>query len=357
MNNANQTDSELLATLSSLEQYFFPKGMLIKSIETLSSLKENIIALDHALLQLSKTSNFSSQELEYITEKAFELGDALGKTELEVLSSITAASSAGYDLQESIKLAEEALKLTNISSSITDTEKALEHLEQIIKNFGKDSNFASKINDAILGVANTDAINFDTLMEGAYKLSDASNNAGMSLEEMIGLLTAAYQTIGDMDKVEGSMPTIFSNLKEVYKDTENVYDIFDKLSASWGNMDAPSRDAFLSFTIDENQQDTFTAIMDNWALVEQSVYSASNSFGSADSANKTYLDSIEGRTKSLKNQLHQLSDSLINSDFTKFFLELGTSGAKALDNLLEKLGSFSTLGTLGAGYLSSKGVG
>lgn len=355
----NEKGTSLTKELSKLTTYFVPDDVLAltKGIDILSTMKNNVIALDNALLQLAKTSDLSSGELKSLTDEAFRLGNAVGKTGTEVLSSITAARQAGYDMKDALKLTEESLKLTNISNNITDADTAMKNLKNIIDNFGENNDFAAKINDAVAGISNTEVIDFDTLMKGMSQLSDSADQAGMSLEETLGLLTGAYEVIGDMDKVTNGELSIFSSLQDTYGEAENVYDILEKLHSEWNKTDEASKDTFAVSIAGEDQKEIFTAIMDNWNGVEQAVYSASNSFGSANEANEVYLDTIAGKTETFKNQMEQLSAAVINSDLLKFFLDLGTTGVGALDSIINKFGAFNTLAAVGGAYLSSKGVG
>lgn len=363
MNNDNEENSNelktdaLLEELSSLTSHYFPDEIFLKGMEELAQMKDKVMELDSALLDLAKTSDFSASELKHVTEEAFRLGDAAGRAGTDVLSYITSAEKAGYGMQESLTLAEEALKMSNLSSGIDSAEAAVEHMKAVLDGFGKNTGFASTINDAITGISQTGTVDFDTLAEGASRLAGAAGTAGMSLEEMLGLLSGAYEILGDMDQTAGGESAIFSNLKETYGDARNVYDVLEELSSVWNAMDAPSREAFAASTAGEGQKEVFAALMDNWKGVESAVSSASDSFGAADVANAVYLDSIAGKTAAFQNQVEQLSSALMDSDILKFFLDLGTKGAGALNAVTDKITTLGTLGALTGGYLSSKNLG
>jgi len=362
MNNDNEENSNelktdaLLEELSSLTSHYFPDGIFLKGMEELAQMKDKVMELDSALLDLAETSDFSASELKHVTEEAFRLGDAAGRAGTDVLSYIASAGKAGYDMQESLALAEEALKMGNISG-IDSAKTAVEHMKAVLDGFGKSTGFASTINDAIAGISKTGTVDFDTLAEGAAKLAGSAGAAGMSLEEMLGLLSGAYEILGDMDQTAGGESAIFSNLKETYGDARNVYDVLEELSSVWNTMDAPSQEAFAASTAGEGQKEVFAALMDNWKGVESAVSSASDSFGAADAANAVYLDSVTGKTAAFQNQVEQLSSALMNSDILKFFLDLGIEGTEAIDTIVNKFGSLTVLGSLMGGYLSAKNLG
>ena len=163
MSNTNGPNNPLAQDFSVFKKQFLSDSLLVHGIKTLANMKGNVIQLDDALKELAKTSNMSAQELKSITEESFRLGDAAGKTGMEALSYITSASKAGYDMKESLALTEEALKMSNISLSIDNASVAIEHMKRILDGFGKDTSFASNINDALTSISNTGDVDFDTL--------------------------------------------------------------------------------------------------------------------------------------------------------------------------------------------------
>ena len=169
--------------------------------------------------------------------------------------------------------------------------------------------------------------------------------------------TGAYDVLKDMDQVTSGEAAMFSSLKEAYGDTKNIYELLEHLSTIWDTLDESSKKSFAASSAGEGQQQLFTVLMENWQGVEQAVQSASYSFGAADEANAQYVDSIAGKTAQLQNQIQQLSASVIDSDLIKFFLDLGIVGTKSADNIVNKFGSLTVLGTLMGGYLSAKNLG
>ena len=354
---SKDNENTLSKEFSKLADHFLPDNMLIKGIETLGKMKGDVILLDNALRELANSSDLTASQLKNVTEEAFRLGDAAGKSGIEVLTYINSTKKAGYALEESMTLTQEALKLSNISSDIDSADSAIEYMKNIMQNFGKDTDFTPAINDALVGVSRSGTVDFDTLAQGASKLAKSAGEAGLSFEEMLGLLTGAYDVLKDMDQVTSGEVTMFSNLKEAYGDTQNIYELLEHLSAVWDTLDDSSKKSFAVSSAGEGQQELFTALMENWQGVEQAVWSASYSFGAADEANSECLDSISGKTAQLQSQMQHLSASLIDSDLIKFFLDLGIEGTEAIDTIVNKFGSLSVLGSLMGGYLSAKNLG
>ena len=55
--------------------------------------------------------------------------------------------------------------------------------------------------------------------------------------------------------------------------------------------------------------------------------------------------------------MEHLSSTVVDSDLVKFFVDLGTTGVKAIDGLVSALTPLGTLSTIGSGILGAKGLG
>ena len=73
--------------------------------------------------------------------------------------------------------------------------------------------------------------------------------------------------------------------------------------------------------------------------------------------NQKYLDSISGKISQFNSAVEQLSSTVVDSDLVKFFVDLGTTGVKAIDGLIEKLGGLGTIGLAGGLFAGIKNVG
>lgn len=359
-------------------------GAFAKISQAGRELINNVSKIDTSLVELSKVSDLTADGLEKVTDKSFELGKSLSKTGTDVLDAVTNFKRAGYDIADSMEYAEEALKTTNISENLKDAGQAADSLVNIMKGFQNENpEFARKINDAINQASNTEAVDFDNLIDGATRLSAVADQAGMSFEQMLGTLAGGYEILGNMEKVATGQITIFSRLQAIQLDGEeevstvaklqetfnnatkgavnivdqttgqlrNVFYILDDLANVWDSLDKNTREALAIEASGIRQKNVFLAMMQNWEGVKDAVESASNSFGSADEENEKYIQSIQGRVENFERSVQQLSRTLIDSDVVKWFINLGTTGVNAIDKIVDKFGSLGTIG-LGAGLFA-----
>ncbi|MCI8485214.1 MAG: phage tail tape measure protein [Lachnospiraceae bacterium] len=359
-NQSQASDQEyhsLQTELKALTEHFMPDGAMGKSLELFEEMSQKAFQLDSSLLRLSQTLGLSAKELEKVTEESFRMGDALGRTGTEVLAAINQAGQAGYGVSDAMKLASESLKAANLSGGIADADAAMEHLDHILSSFGKDSSYAASINDALAGAAASSESNFGSLLTSASLLSDSAAQAGMSFEELVGILAGAQSLIGNLETKAGSMPDLFATLQKSYGAGVNVYDILGELNQTWNTLEPDSKETFSLSIAGGGQTQLFSDIMEHWADITEASNAASDSLGSADQANAACLDSLEGKTALFQNRMEALSSTLLDSELLDFFLEIGTTGANALNAITHTLQPLNTMAAATGAYLSTKNLG
>ena len=376
--------------IKQLSTYLSGTVIIGKLLQSGKQVVDNVSKIDASLVELEKVSDLTADGLEKVTDRSFELGKSLAKTGTDVLDAVTTFKRAGYDIEDSMSYAEQALKTTNISENLKDAGQAADSLVNIMKGFKNETpEFATKINDAVNQVSNTEAVDFDNLIDGATRLSAVADQAGMSFEQMLGTLTGGYEILGNMEKVATGQITIFSRLQAIQLDGEeevstvaklqetfnnatkgavnivdqttgqlrNVYNILDDVANVWDELDKNTREALAIEAAGIRQKNVFLAMMQNWEGVKDAVESASDSVGSADVENEKYIKSIQGRVENFERSVQQLSRTVLDSDIIKWFVDLGTTGVNAIDKIVNTFGSLGTIG-LGAGLFAGfKNVG
>lgn len=380
----------LVAQGKKFVQWIGVTGTVMRGIQISRGMIQNVKDLDDSLLELVKVSDLSAEGLEKVTSQAYELGEKVGKTGTQVIDAITTFKRAGFELEQSTNLAEVALKMTNVAEGITDATDSAQYLISIMKGYRNTSDkFAQKILDSVNQVSNTQAIDFDNLVDGAQNLAAVANQAQVSFDEMLGILTGGYEVLGDMSKVSNGMITIFSRLqaiqlegeeevettanlqKEFYNATKgavniidqetgqlrSAYDILTDIADVWDELDSNTQSALATSAAGIRQKNTFLSVIENWDSVKSSVESSIDSLGSAEEENAKYLESISGKISQFDSAVEKLSSDVVNSDLIKFFVDLGTTGVKAIDSIVNALTPLGTAGLIGSGILGAKNIG
>lgn len=376
--------------VKSFTEWTTASGAVMEVVQAVRVATKNVKELDDQLLELSKVSDLSADGLKKITKEAYELGDTVGKTGTQVLESITTFKRAGFELADSTALAETAMKMVNVAEGIDDASESAQYLISIMKGYGDTSTeFATKILDSVNEVSNTRSVDFDNLVDGGQRLSAVANQAGVSFDQMLGVLTGGYEVLGNMEKTASGLITIFTRLQSIQladeEDVESVaklqktfssatngrvnivdqttgqlrgaYDILNDLNKVWNELDKNTQEGLAFAAGGTRQKSVFLSIMSNWESVEKSVQSATDSMGSAEEENTKYLESLSGKLTILESAIEKLSNTVLNSGILGFFVDLGTTGVNAIDSLVNALTPLSTIGLIGGGVLSANGIG
>ena len=243
--------------------------------------------------------------------------------------------------------------------------------------------------DSVNEVSNTQAINFDDLINGSQRLAAVAKQGGASFEQMLGILTGTNEVLQNIEKTSSGAITIFTRLQSIQLPDEedvmplaklqetfssktngmvnivdqtsgelrNIYDILDDISKVWETLDKNTQEGLAFAAAGTRQKNVFLSMMQNWDNVKKSVQAATDSVGSSAIENQKYLDSISGRLSVVESNFQSLSNTLINSDLVKFLVS-GAGGALGLlDDIIDNVGILIPLLTTLGTALSFKNVG
>lgn len=344
-------------------------AVTVAYFQAIRAIKDGIIIvkdLDTALTELAKVASITKNELKGVTEQAFDLGETIGRTGQEVIEATADFARMGFTIKQSLDLAKDALILVNIGDGIEDVNRATETLIATLKGFNFEASESGRIVDVLNEVSNKYAVQTVDLAEGIKRVSAVMAQSNTSLEETVGLITAATEVIQDAEKASTGLRTISQrirgvkeameegesargftaklgeDLKNIAKvdimDTNNqlrsTYDILVDLSEVWDTLDSVER-AYLGQKIAGiRQQNTFNAIMSNSETLINATTDAMNAQGSALIENEKYLESINGRLSVLNSTWQEFWGNTISGDTVKGVIDLATG----LVNLVDKLG-------------------
>ena len=201
--------------------------------------------------------------------------------------------------------------------------------------------------------------------------------AGNSFEQTIGMVTAGTEImVGQPAKVGRGLRSIAINISKLAQENEyfeaangkvkvalqdsngemrSTYDIMNDLGKVWGNLNETEQTSIATTLAGKTQFEVFANLMKNWGSAVEATNKAMNSQGSSIRENEKYLDSIEGKIQAFQSAWEQLSYHVMDSDFIKGVIDLGTDLIKILDTLVQKVGTIPTLlGMLGTAFGAMK---
>lgn len=378
-----QTFTEYVRSFS---EWMISSGAVLEVVQGVKTATNNVIKLSNSLLELSKVSDLSEGGLLKVTERAYELSKTVGKTGTQVLDAVTEFKRAGYDMDKSFNMAEAAMVMTNVAENIKETSDAAGTLISVLKGFNMAETDAMKIVDMINSTSNQSPIGFDQLAEGLERTAGTLAQSGNSIQQTIGLLTAGYAQLRNVEKVSQGLITISARIRGVGEDGETIDGLASKMSEDFGkigvavenadgslrsiyqiaqdyskvlpNLTDKQKQYYAELAAGKHQVTVWNAIVKQFEDAEKATAQAIDSVGSASEENQKYLDSISGKISIFQSAIEKLSNTVLNSKILSFFVDLGTVGVNSLTSLIEKsrelISGFELIGTALGTFIQSK---
>lgn len=344
----------------------------------------NVSNLDRSMTELRKvtdeTENTYNQFLDGAAEKARELGTSIA----DYVDTTANLAQAGFPFEDADQLSYISTLYKNVGDGIESAAEASEYLISTMNGFGLAADSAMHLTDAINSVSNTQAVSMKDIGEFLTRSSAALSVAGASAEEAIALGTAinsvtrnAAQTgtvlktmsmylrasktdleeagesadgcANSVSELRDEILAITNNQVDIMEANGTTYkgpfEIYKEIAEVWDQLADVDQANLTELLGGKRNANAVVALIENFDIAEQSLETALDSTGSAVQENERYLDSIAGKTAQLQAAFEQLSNTLLDSDVIKFFLDLGIGATDAANALAELTGVLPILAT------------
>lgn len=342
--------------------------------------------IDSALTELKKVTDETDETYEKFLDTASKVGSEIGSTIADFTNATADFARLGYSIEEATKLAEAASVYKNVGDGIDSVAQATESIISTMKAFGIEADNSMAIVDKFNEVGNNFAISSTGIGEALQRSASALYESGNTLDESIGLITAANSVIQNPEQVGTALKTLSLRLRgakveleEAGEDVDGMADsvsslqakllalthgkvdimadastfknttqILREMSKAWEDMTDIERSAALELMGGKRQANILASIIKNYDTVDSVIESSINSQNSAYEENIKWMDSIEGRIKKFTNALQSMWKNAINSDVVKNIISFGTTIVK----LIDKVGLLPSLLTAASAALS-----
>lgn len=112
------------------------------------------------------------------------------------------------------------------------------------------------------------------------------------------------------------------------------------ISKVWEDMSNIDQAALIELIAGKQRGNSITALLTSMSQAEEILNTSLNSEGSAMEEQETRMDSLEAKITQLKASFESLSSTVINGDFLKGLVDLGTKGTQGIEKLTTTLGGF-----------------
>lgn len=318
---------------------------------------DEVFELDNSLVELDKVTDLTSTGLQDLADDAFAVGEQIGATGKDVIDATTIFAQAGYEAQEALDLAEQAIMLKNVSEAGATAAGSAETLISTLKGFSEQGLEASHITDALNEVSNKYAVSVNDLSTGVAKASAAMASSGNTFEEMMGLLTAGTEVMQQPGKIANALSTISARLTadndeyiasitggmgtvdDYTGELRSTYDILKDLAEVYPKLTSVQKQEMVEVVAGKTQRTALTSILSNFESAIGATEAALNSEGSAAAENAKRMESLEGKLTRLQSSWQSFSRNTIDTDFVKNLLDV-TNG---MINFVDSIGGLPTI--------------
>lgn len=390
-NLASQRAQEFANLKSQVLSFFTITGAIQLFRRAVQSAFETVKELDEAMTEIAVVSDFSVGDMWKQLPKFTEQANQLGKSIRDVYGATTLYVQQGLDLDNSLKLASETLKMAAVAGM--DAKDATDAMTSALRGFNMELNetSAQKVNDVYSELAAISAADTQEISTAMSKVASLAHNVNMEFETTASFLTQgieatreAPETIGtalktiiarfaevkslytkgqlsgtdeegetvDVNKVQTALRSAGISMNAFLKGEEGLDQVLLRLSSRWNDLDVLTQRYIATMASGSRQQSRFIAMMDNYAKTTEFVNSAYNSVGSGQRQFEKTLESLAAKLTKLKNAWDKFAMGLTNNVIIKGAVDTLTVLLTAVNKLIDGLsgghGLIKSVMTLGA---------
>ena len=193
-----------------------------KVIHTFKQMVEAVKEIDVAMTELRKVTDLTTAGYDRFYEQAAASAKTVGATVSDTINATADFARLGFDVSDALPLAEAALVYKNVGDGINDVSQATESLISTIKAFGYEADDAMSIVDRFNEVGNNFAISSTGIGDALARSASALAGANNTLDESIGLITAANAIVQNPDSVGTAMKTLTMYLRAAKTELEDA---------------------------------------------------------------------------------------------------------------------------------------
>lgn len=390
-NLASQRAQEFANLKSQVLSFFTITGAIQLFRRAIDSAFETVKELDEAMTEIAVVSDFSVGDMWKQLPRFTEQANQLGKSIRDVYGATTLYVQQGLDLDNSLKLANETLKMAAVAGM--DAADATDAMTSALRGFNMElsETSAQKVNDVYSELAAISAADTQEISTAMSKVASLAHNVNMEFETTASFLTQgieatreAPETIGtalktiiarfaevkslytkgqlsgtdeegetiDVNKVQTALRSAGISMDAFLKGEEGLDQVLLRLSSRWDDLDVLTQRYIATMASGSRQQSRFIAMMDNYAKTTEFVNSAYNSAGSGQRQFEKTLESLQAKLTKLKNAWDEFAMGLTNNVIIKGAVDTLTVLLTAVNKLIDGLsgghGLIKSIMTLGA---------
>lgn len=215
-NLATQKAQEFASLKSQVLSFFTITGAIQLFRRAIDSAFETVKELDEAMTEIAVVSDFSVGDMWKQLPKFTEQANQLGKSIRDVYGATTLYVQQGLDLDNSLKLANETLKMAAVAGM--DAVDAADAMTSALRGFNMElsETSAQKVNDVYSELAAISAADTQEISTAMSKVASLAHNVNMEFETTASFLTQGIEATREAPETIGTaLKTIIARFAEV----------------------------------------------------------------------------------------------------------------------------------------------
>lgn len=186
-------------------------GVIYGTIRAFKELVSTTIEVEKQLASINSIFGLTQRQLDSFSRTLFSISKETAQSFSTVAKAAEEFSRQGLGVEETAKRTRDALLLVRLTG--LDVTKAVQGLTAAMATFGKTGADTTKIVNQLIAVDDAFAVSAGGIVEAFSRVGSVVDDAGVSLEQFVGLVTAARQITSRSEAVIGnSLKTIFTRL-------------------------------------------------------------------------------------------------------------------------------------------------
>lgn len=387
------TDS-VKAGVSKFKDWVGASTIVMKVVQTAKDMYQAVYDIDTAMTNLYKVTDETDTRYNKFLTNACTNAKELGRSVSSLVEQSANWAKLGYSLDESEKLAQVSSIYANVGEVDDDTAVsdmvtvmkayniAADEAISIVDKYNKLGNeFATSSKDlgegmsnaaSMLALGGTDMNKALALLTGGAEITQSAGELGnalkigqMRVQGMKGQLEELGEEVDENVDSISKMQTHLLNLTKgevnIFDDNDNFkdyYDILEETSKVLDKLSSTDRADLLETLFGKNRANQGAAVLQAFQSGQvQKAYEATlNASGSAMQEQERWMESMEAKTQQFQAAFQSMSNTVLNSDLLKFFMDFGTGTVDVLDTVIDKFNQISSFFT-GGGNSSFGSIG
>lgn len=371
--DTEESGNSLLKNVIKNAQWYYISGAVSAATRSFKDAIAAMKEVDAEMVSIQKVTGYTKEQMDRLSDSAYALASAYGRTAQEILSAETTFARAGYTDQIE-DLAELAVLTQNVGDVNADTASKFLIAADAAWKLGGNEKELTEIIDGMNNVTNKNAVDMKALTEGLTVSASAFAEAGESAQTytaMVGAGVAATQRSGN--EVARAMRTIIMNVRQIRGETEDgelidgesianaakalkeyadistlqngelrkTYDVLDELAGKWESLGSVAKSAITEALAGKYRANILSALLNDWDSVSKMMQDYADGVGSALEENEFYLQSWDAKTKQLQSTWTEFVAKTVDEDWIKGLISSVTwiiEGIGSLGNALLILG-------------------